>query len=32
MGQGEPLWEQENFDEGTGQQMLDWDYSKDRAA
>ncbi len=31
-GQGEPLWEQENFDEGTGQQMLDWYYSKDRAA
>ena len=31
-GQGEDLWKQENFDEGTGQQMLDWYYSKDRAA
>ena len=31
-GKGEALWDQENFDEGTGQQMLDWYYSKDRAA
>ncbi|SVB95230.1 uncharacterized protein METZ01_LOCUS248084, partial [marine metagenome] len=31
-GRGEALWDQENFDEGTGQQMLDWYYSKDRAA
>jgi len=31
-GQGEHLWEQKNFDEGTGQQMMDWYYSKNRAA
>ena len=30
-GVGENLWEQENFDEGTGQQMMDWYYSKSRA-
>ncbi len=30
--QGETLWDQENLDEGTGQQMMDWYYSKSRAA
>ena len=29
--QGNALWDQENFDEDTTQQMLDWYYSKSRA-
>ena len=29
---GSALWEQENFDEDSGQQMMDWYYSKNRAA
>ncbi len=29
---GSALWEQENFDEDSGQQMMDWYYSKSRAA
>ena len=29
--QQEGLWDQENVDEDTSQQMLDWYYSKDRA-
>ena len=29
--QGNATWDQENFDEDTTQQMLDWYYSKSRA-
>ena len=29
--QGNAIWDQENFDEDTTQQMLDWYYSKSRA-
>ena len=29
--QGNAIWDQENFDEDTAQQMLDWYYSKSRA-
>ena len=30
-GQGNAIWDQENFDEDTTLQMLDWYYSKSRA-